>query len=140
LNSIALAAFQELFARSSGQGRVFVNMQGESLKGYKHWFDPALREAGISFFTWYCLRHTVASRLVMAGVDLRTVAELMGHKTNQMTMRYTHISRLLTNWLPSKGWQRGGRWIDQLTPELTPAVSSRNPASYGKPANSRRFC
>ena len=69
LNSIALAAFQELFARSSGQGRVFVNMPGEPLKGYKHWFDPALREAGISFFTWYCFRHTFASRLVMAGVD-----------------------------------------------------------------------
>jgi site-specific recombinase XerD len=92
LNSIALAAFQELFARSSGQGRVFVNMQGESLKGYKHWFDPALREAGISFFTWYCLRHTFASRLVMAGVDLRTVAELMGHETIQMTMRYAHLA------------------------------------------------
>jgi integrase len=72
LNSIALAAFQELFARSSGQDRVFVNMQGEPLKGYQHWFAPALREAGISFFTWYCLRHTFASRLVMAGVDLRT--------------------------------------------------------------------
>jgi integrase len=72
LNSIALAAFQELFACSSEQGQVFVNMQGEALKGYKHWFDPALREAGISFFTWYCLRHTFASRLVMAGVDLRT--------------------------------------------------------------------
>jgi integrase len=71
LNSIALAAFQELFARSSGQGRVFVNMQGEPLKGYKHWFDPALREVGISFFT---------------------VAELMGHKTIQMTMRYAHLA------------------------------------------------
>jgi integrase len=69
LNSIALAAFQELFARSSRQGGVFVNMQGEPLKGYKHWFDPALREAGISFFTWYCFRHKFASRLVMAGVD-----------------------------------------------------------------------
>jgi integrase len=81
LNSIALAAFQELFARSSGQGQVFVNMQGAPLKGYKHWFDPALREAGISFFTWYCLRHTFASRLVMAGVDLRTVAELMDQRS-----------------------------------------------------------
>jgi hypothetical protein len=67
--SVALAAFQELFARSSGQGQVFANLtcKGEPLKGYKHWFDPALREAGISFFTWYRLRHTVASRLVMAG-------------------------------------------------------------------------
>ena len=67
-------------------------MQGEPLKGYKHWFDPAVREAGISFFTWYCLRHTFASRLVIAGVDLRTVAELMGHKTIQMTMPYAHLA------------------------------------------------
>jgi len=78
--------------------------------------------------------------LVMAGVDLRPVAELMGHKTIQMTMRYTHISRRLTNWLLSKGWQRGGRRIDQLTPKLTPAVSSKNPGAYRRPANSRRFC
>jgi len=53
LNSVAQAAFEELFARSSGQGRVFVNMQGEPLKGYKHWFEPAVRKAGSSFFTWY---------------------------------------------------------------------------------------
>jgi integrase len=92
LNSIALAAFRELFARSTGEGRVFVNIHGEPLHGYKHWFRPAVEEAGISGFTWYCLRHTFASRLVMAGVDLRTVAELMGHKTIQMTMRYAHLA------------------------------------------------
>ena len=38
------------------------------------------------------VRHSFASRLVMAGVDLRTVAELMGHKTIQMTMRYAHLA------------------------------------------------
>ena len=38
------------------------------------------------------LRHTFASRLAMAGVDLRTLAELMGHKTIQMTMRYAHLA------------------------------------------------
>jgi len=92
LNSVALSAFRELFKCSNGQGRVFVNMQGEALKGYKHWFAPAIRKAGIRDFTWYCLRHTFASRLVMAGVDLRTVADLMGHKTIQMTMRYAHLA------------------------------------------------
>jgi site-specific recombinase XerD len=51
-----------------------------------------LVEAGLQNFTWYCLRHTFASRLVMRGVDLRTVAELMGHRTIQMTMRYAHLS------------------------------------------------
>jgi hypothetical protein len=28
----------------------------------------------------------------MAGVDLRTVQELMGHKTIQMTVRYAHLA------------------------------------------------
>jgi hypothetical protein len=28
----------------------------------------------------------------MAGVDLRTVQELMGHKTIAMTLRYSHLS------------------------------------------------
>jgi len=51
-----------------------------------------VRKAGSSFFTWYYLPHTFASRFVMAGVDLRTVAELMGHKTIQMTMRYAHLA------------------------------------------------
>jgi hypothetical protein len=51
-----------------------------------------VESAGLTDFTWYCLRHTFASRLVMAGVDIRTVAELMGHKTIQMTMRYAHLA------------------------------------------------
>jgi hypothetical protein len=29
----------------------------------------------------------------MAGVDLRTVQDLMGHKTIQMTVRYSHLAR-----------------------------------------------
>lgn len=73
-------------------GRIFVNIHGEPLRGYKHWFDAAVKEAGIKDFTWYCLRHTFASRLAMAGVDLRTLAELMGHETIQMTMRYAHLA------------------------------------------------
>lgn len=93
LNSVAVAALKDLQRRSSGAGEpVFVNMNGEPLRGYKHWFEPAVTEAGVKDFTWYCLRHTFASRLVMAGVDLRTVAELMGHQQIQMTMRYAHLA------------------------------------------------
>lgn len=92
LNTEAMAAFTELLQRPSPEGWVFVTMDGERLRGYKHWFVRAVKTAAIREFTWYCLRHTFASRLVMAGVNLRTVAELMGHKTIQMTMRYAHLA------------------------------------------------
>lgn len=37
------------------------------------------------------IRHTAASYLIMAGVDLRTLAEILGHKSMDMVMRYAHL-------------------------------------------------
>jgi integrase len=43
-------------------------------------------------YTWHCNRHTFASRLVMAGVDLRTVQVLGGWRTLAMVQRYSHLA------------------------------------------------
>lgn len=59
---------------------------------YRMWFEIATAQAGVKDFHWHCLRHTFASRLVMAGVDIRTVADLMGHRDLKMTMRYSHLA------------------------------------------------
>jgi integrase len=51
----------------------------------------AIERAGVKRrFVLYDLRHTYGSRAAMAGVDLPTLAALMGHTSIQMTMRYLH--------------------------------------------------
>ncbi len=43
------------------------------------------------YFRPHDLRHTAASHLLMAGVDIRVVADILGHSTLSMVMRYTHL-------------------------------------------------
>jgi integrase len=74
LNSVARQALRDLHNLSDEEeGRVFTGARGQPLKKPRHWWDQVLEEAGIEDFHWHDLRHTFASRLVMAGVDLRTV-------------------------------------------------------------------
>jgi integrase len=59
--------------------------------------QAALRDAGndasrLEGYTWHGNRHTFASRLVMAGVDLLTVQILGGWRTPAMVTRYAHLA------------------------------------------------
>lgn len=59
--------------------------------------QAALREVGkdaarLEGYTWHGNRHSFASRLVMAGVDLLTVQKLGGWRTVSMVQRYGHVS------------------------------------------------
>ena len=58
---------------------------------FRESFDAAVKRARIQDFHMHDLRHTAASYMIMNGVDLRTVADILGHKTISMTMRYTHL-------------------------------------------------
>jgi integrase len=93
LNDTAVAALRLLWRFSEGQGKVFAHLyQSDQTKGAREWFERALSDSGIQNFRWHDLRHTFASRLVMAGVDIRTVQELMGHKVIAVTLRYAHLA------------------------------------------------
>ena len=94
----------------------------------RHTLSEAGRQADVEMldgFTWHCLRHTFASRLAMAGVDLLVIKELGGWKTLAMVMRYAHLS---------PGRLREG--IERLV--VAPAVTASNqkPAPVGSDTGS----
>ncbi len=97
LNSAAVAVLRHLQERHRRLGllpesTLFHSKRDGLIKNPHKWFGTALEQAKIEGVTWHTLRHTFASRLVMAGVDLKTVQELMGHKTIAMTARYAHLA------------------------------------------------
>ena len=55
-------------------------------------FKRACRKAGLDDLHFHDCRHTFATRLIQAGVDLYTVQRLLGHKSPAMTARYAHHS------------------------------------------------
>ncbi len=77
----------------SMSGYVFTT-QGRKMKfrNLMRAFYIALKKANIEKFRFHDLRHTFATRLVQAGVDLYSVAKLLGHKDIKTTQRYSHHS------------------------------------------------
>jgi integrase len=78
---------------------VFLNegqLQSDRVKArpgikFREAFDAAKKRAGLPDIHMHDLRHTAASHLIMAGVDIRTLADILGHRTLQMVQRYTHL-------------------------------------------------
>jgi integrase len=71
---------------------VFLSRTGTALESghLRRAFRLALKKARIEDFHFHDLRHTFATRLVQAGVDLYKVQRLLGHKSPIMTQRYAH--------------------------------------------------
>jgi integrase len=55
-------------------------------------FKTTLKRAGVERLRFHDLRHTFASWAVMEGVDLRTVAKWLGHRSLDLVMRYSHLA------------------------------------------------
>lgn len=65
--------------------------QWDRSRFYGYW-DKACGLAGVEDFRPHDCRHTFASLLVQAGVRERVVAQLLGHSTLSLVMRYSHLA------------------------------------------------
>ncbi len=83
-----------LYGLSPKEGYVFCRENGDPLTPdmVKRPFWRALRNASLPKIRFHDLRHSFASQLVTAGVQLQVVQELLGHADLKMTMRYAHLS------------------------------------------------
>ncbi|OHB90219.1 MAG: hypothetical protein A3D89_03630 [Planctomycetes bacterium RIFCSPHIGHO2_02_FULL_52_58] len=90
INSV-LRATLEAIPHGPESEYVFVDRNGRPYKSVNTSFPTACKRAGITDFRFHDLRHTFASHLRMAGVDIVTIKELLGHKTLTMTLRYAHL-------------------------------------------------
>jgi integrase len=91
INTLLRSALTGLKATATGE-EVFTRRDGTPLRALRTVFMNACAKAKLEDVTPHVLRHTFASRLAMAGVDLRTIQELGGWRSLKMVERYAHLS------------------------------------------------
>ena len=92
INDTLGSVLQNITRRLDAPYVFYAPKTGKRYKSIKRSFATALRRSKIQDFHFHDCRHTFASQLVMAGVDITTVSRLLGHKSLKMTLRYSHLA------------------------------------------------
>lgn len=95
LRKYLLEARPLLLKNAKDSGFIFLNNNGQVLSrvGFFKLLKNLAKEAGIEKeISPHTLRHSYATHLLEAGVDLRYIQELLGHEDISTTQIYTHLS------------------------------------------------
>lgn len=85
--------FWMLLREMSGEMRdedYFLSGNAEPIepRNYQYFFKKTLADCELRYVNFHTLRHTFATRCVEAGMDIKTLSEILGHTNTNITLSY----------------------------------------------------
>lgn len=91
--TLLLSLLQQMYEYSSSEYVVSDSRSFTSPRTYEYRYHKILDESGVASVNYHALRHTFATRCIEAGMDVKSLSEILGHANVSITLNtYVHSS------------------------------------------------
>lgn len=93
IHSKLLPVILNMYARRTSEYVISNSSNFISPRTYEYRYHRLLEQCGLKSYNYHALRHTFATKCIIAGVDVKTISEILGHSNVSITLNtYVHPS------------------------------------------------